>query len=137
MKPGGGVTCQTTSNSLVGKGGSDWVADTLDSLVEGVKPAFPQNSDYEASISGLSIKGESGQWQLWVWRGVAPSPNQGTGLVASSLQWVPCLLHCGFLHKGLADVGWAPLGVASLGGIMGGSSRRATPLNTSSSEKET
>ena len=33
VNPGGGVICQTTSNSLVGKGGSNWVADILDSLV--------------------------------------------------------------------------------------------------------
>ena len=105
---------------------------------EGVKPAFVSNSDYEAFILGLSIKGESVWQQLWVWRGLAPSPNQETGSEASSPQWVPWLHPWWLLSQGeLVSIGWAPLGVASLGGIMGGSSRRAMPLNTSSSEKET
>ena len=89
MKPGGGVTCWTTSDPLVGKGDSNWVADTLIHQFEGVKPAFPLNPNYEASTSGLLINGGSVWWQLWVWRSVVPSPNQGTGLEVSFLQWVP------------------------------------------------
>ena len=52
---------------------------------KGVKPAFPPNSNYEVCFGPLN-KGESVQWQLLAWRGVAPSPNQGTDLGASSPQ---------------------------------------------------
>ena len=79
---------------------------------EGVEAAFPPNSDYEAFTLGFSIKGKSVQQQLQVWRGVAPSPNQGTSLEASSLQWVPWL-HPWWLPS--QGVSWCWLGALRSG----------------------
>ena len=45
---------------------------------------------------------------------------EGTGLKASSPQWVPWLCPQWLPLQGSAGVGWAPSGMASLGGIMGG-----------------
>ena len=90
-KPVGSIVCQTTSDSLMGEGGSDWVGNILDSSVWQCWTSLSPKLWLWGLVLGLSIEGESAWWQIQVWRGIAPSPNQKTGLVASSLQWIPCI----------------------------------------------
>ena len=100
MKPGGGITHQTTFVLLVGKGGSYWVVDTPGSSVWGCQTSPPPSSNYGAFSLGLLIREKSLQWQLQVWRGVALSPSQGTCLGASSLQGAPWSSHGSFPSGG-------------------------------------
>ena len=90
-KPGGGIAHWTTSDSLVGEGGSDWVANTLNSLVWGCQT----NLSPKLQLWGLHFKplNKGGICPVATMGlgDVAPSPNQGIGSEASSLQWVTWL----------------------------------------------
>ena len=127
MKPGDGITCQTTSILLVGEGGSDWVVDTPGSLVWGCQTSPPP----KLWLWGLLLRPlDKGKVSLAVTmglegcRGLFSAGGSTVISTVASLMGVP------------AGVGWALLGVTSLGGMMGVSSGKAMPLNTSSSEKE-
>ena len=63
---------------------------------------FPQTLTMGPLLWAFLIKGESVWCQLQVWRCVAPSLNQGTGLEASSLQWVPWLHPQWLPHRGVS-----------------------------------
>ena len=138
MKPGSGIAHWTTSDSLVGEGGSYWMADTLNSLFWGCKTSLSPKLQLwglhfgpldkggicSAATTGLEVCNTFSQ------------PGNWFGGFFSAVSSMAMSTVISFLGES-ASVGWTPTGIASSGGAVGDSSRRATPLNTSSSEKET
>ena len=136
-KPGGHIAHGTSSNSLVGKGGSNWVVDTLGSSVWGIWT--------------------SPSPKVWLWGlHLGPLDKGGICLAATTglegcntFSWPgnlfrdlfsavgsPVISMAAFFVGAPAGVGWALWGVTSSGGMMEVSPGGAKPLNMSSSEKE-
>ena len=91
IKPSSGIACQTISNFLVGKGGSDWVANTLSSSVWGCWTSPPSKLWLQGFHFRPLDKGGIHLAATTSLEGVEPSPNQGTDSEASSPRWVPWL----------------------------------------------
>ena len=136
-KSGSSIPCWTIPNSLVGEGGlTGWLSHPI-SWFKGLEPA----PSPELLLWGLHLGPlDKGGICLAVTMGLegcntfSQPGNLSGGLFSAAGSMVMSMVAS--ITGALAGVGWALWGVTSLGGLMGVSSGRAMPLNTSTLEKE-